>query len=272
MAWKKLSRSHTKSPLRYFIYVSDAKLEMLFDQIHADLRRRLSAEAKVDLKLASLSIKAAEEPAPTRMAKLKVVERYIDSNHDVGTIESPGFQYFRGTMAMRWGALLEDETARVVYFFGKRDGHAVFLGGSRNHVLGEPTVEAQGIGSNRSEFFGGSGYPTILRALENHVSALDPKAPRALARRRAGAFDDDDEALTRFGQYAEQERHEIHSVLYTALSDGEGLDGPEQWMEFLAVPLLSREVEANRVRPDPTFIVLGTPIYIAHADPPQPAP
>ena len=57
--------------LRYFLYVSDAKLEMLFDQIPQKLRQRLSGEAKIDLKLASLTIKDAGQPMATRMSKRK---------------------------------------------------------------------------------------------------------------------------------------------------------------------------------------------------------
>jgi hypothetical protein len=50
--------------LRYFVYVSDTKLNNLFDQISPKLRQRLSAEAKVDLKLASLTVKEAQSRRP----------------------------------------------------------------------------------------------------------------------------------------------------------------------------------------------------------------
>lgn len=82
-----------KAPLRYFLYISDAKLDMLFEQIDPDLRRHLSAEAKVDLKIASLTLRQAERSQAARIAKLRMIEQYIDANHDVGTISSPGQQY-----------------------------------------------------------------------------------------------------------------------------------------------------------------------------------
>ena len=78
-----------ETSLRYFVYVSDTKLNNLFDQISPKLRQRLSAEAKVDLKLASRTIKEAQEPAATRMAKLNVVEGCIDGHHQVGTATTP---------------------------------------------------------------------------------------------------------------------------------------------------------------------------------------
>jgi hypothetical protein len=86
----KLWRRPEEPSLRYFVYVSVTKLNNLFDQISPELRQRLSAEAKVDLKLASLTVKEAQKPAATRMAKLKVVEGYIDGHHQVGTVEHHG--------------------------------------------------------------------------------------------------------------------------------------------------------------------------------------
>jgi hypothetical protein len=183
MAWK-LSRSRVNHPLRYFVYVSDAKLETLFDQIPPQLRRRLSAQAKVDLKLASLSIKAAEQPAPTRMAKLKVVERYIDRHQRVGTVQGPGSEYFRGTMPMRWGWLRDPAAPytsphhgfNVAFFRGERDDHTVVLVGSRRHVLGESPAppEVDPI----------SQAPTIERVIAKHVSDLQGFLDREAEKRR----------------------------------------------------------------------------------------
>jgi hypothetical protein len=75
---------------------------MLYEQIDPGLRRHLSAEAKVDLKIASVTLRQAERSPAARIAKLRMVEQYIDASHHVGTISSPGQEYFRGSMAMRW--------------------------------------------------------------------------------------------------------------------------------------------------------------------------
>lgn len=250
MAWK-WRRGRAKPPLRYFVYISDAKLEMLFDQIPPQLRRRLSAEAKVDLKLASLSMKASEQPAPTRMAKLKVVERYIDCNHQVGTIHSPGTQYFRGTAPIRWGWLMEDGTDRVVFFYGKRDdGHVVFLVGSRHHVLGAEPLPGNAVGSERSaEYASCSATPSIIKALFNHLSQLHESATMP---------DESDD------EFPDEKNI---STLECALADGESLEGPAQWMEFLAVPVIAEQLPRDSWWPAPIFAVLATPIYVAHADP-----
>ena len=98
-----MSRFRKAAPLRYYLYISDSKLDMLFEQIDPSVLKRISAEVKVDLKLASLTLRGAESSGPTRIVKLRIVERYIDAHHNVGTIQTPGCEYFRGQMDMIWG-------------------------------------------------------------------------------------------------------------------------------------------------------------------------
>ena len=90
-----------QEPLRDFIYVSDSKLEQFFDQIGQSILAQISSELKIDLKVVSYSAQKAANPATTRMAKLQIVERFIEKNHDIGTIEHPGSQFFRGGASFR---------------------------------------------------------------------------------------------------------------------------------------------------------------------------
>lgn len=75
---------------------------MLFEQIEPALRRRISAEAKIDVKLASLTWRQAEHPQATRIAKLRWPND-IDTHHRVGPSLAPGGDYFRGSLPMQWG-------------------------------------------------------------------------------------------------------------------------------------------------------------------------
>ena len=59
-------RSTEMPTLHYYLYISDSKLDMLYEQIDQKSARRISAELKVDLKLASLTIREASAPDPTR--------------------------------------------------------------------------------------------------------------------------------------------------------------------------------------------------------------
>ncbi|WP_051905169.1 DUF7019 family protein, partial [Streptomyces bicolor] len=213
-------------PLRYFLYISDAKLDMLYEQIDPALRRRVSAEARVDLKLASLTLKQADEPQATRMAKLRMVEHYIDSHHHVGTTQNPGQSYFRGSMPMQWGWLKDSLTRpRNTAFFKGRDGSdVVVLAGSRRHVLGsEPAAEDTGLWAM-------SSTPSIIAVIAEHVSDLPD-------------FDE-------YWSYVADRWPDNHySTPVQAREQGLRtaamihLEGPAQHLEFLAVPLADDVVE-----------------------------
>ena len=74
--------------MRYYSYVSDAKLDMLYDQIPSKSFSQIIAELKLDLKVVSVSLRRRHTDA-TRYGKLDVVESYIERNFDVGTVSDP---------------------------------------------------------------------------------------------------------------------------------------------------------------------------------------
>ena len=138
-------RARKGSQVRYYIYVSDSKLDMLFQQIEPGLRKRISAEVKVDLKLASITLRDADSQGPTRMAKLRIVEQFIDANYDVGTVAEPGLGFFRGQLVMSWGCV---EGAVLFRSYDVENSRCVVLGGSRRHVLGEASPVWQWTGAS----------------------------------------------------------------------------------------------------------------------------
>jgi hypothetical protein len=155
----RLRRRGQEQPLRYYLYISDAKLDMLFEQIDESILKRISAEVKIDFKLASLTLRQTDQPAPVRTAKLRVVERFIAQHHHVGTIQEPGHEYFRGQMDMQWGWLAGyawNETPPIVIFRGRESSQFVALAGSRRHVLGERVADS----SRNAEAW--SALPNIL--------------------------------------------------------------------------------------------------------------
>jgi Family of unknown function (DUF7019) len=259
-------------PLRYFVYVSDAKLEQLFQQINVidpKLLERLSIETKVDLKVASLAIKTAPDPASTRMAQLIVVERYIDAHQRVGTVREPGTRYFRGTMPMRWGWLSDFRSrpsrseraiheavhgGNAAFFRGEHDGQIVVLVGSRRHVLGERPLATNTVVDDSSY----SILPTVMPLVADHVNDLYDKAQFYNDERRRLA----DECGASIEDPPPEHGLEACATLR--------LHGPPQWMEFLAVPLVEGDIpvpehaDANIPK---GHAILATPIYIAHADP-----
>lgn len=255
-------RRRRRPPLRYYLYVSDTKLDMLFEQIDPALRRRISAEIKVDLQLASLTLRRADHPHAARMAKLRLVERYIDKHHHVGTIDKPGREYFRGTMPMQWGWLSHgyDEKSPTggldtAFFKGHEDSHIVMLAGSRRHVLGEqPAAEDTNLSAH-------SATPNILAVIAEHISG-NPKLGqrwrwlKGLDPRTGGSED----VCAAHDPPEEGLRCAAHIRLR----------GPAQQLEFLAVPLIQEQKVKIDIDdwPNPRIretvdAVLATPLYVA---------
>jgi len=268
----RLRRRRDDPRIRYYLYISDAKLDMLFEQIDRGALKRISAEVKVDLKVASVTVKRADDPALTRAAKLRVVERFIDRHHHVGTIEEPGNEYFRGRMGMAWGWLgnATQVTERgIVLFQGWQDHHTVVLASSSRHVLGWDATEEE-------KAWGRSSFTTaILWALDEYISNTPELAeliqqekdhyPRGWPqdrdwRKRAGA-----PGLS--GMLNESffgRNRAYHDVL-------------PQTLEFLAVPLAQDGRPTWRFPPrvpfsdakEATNSILGTPLYVAIAPTPD---
>src|SRR5260370_15687699 len=116
--------------LQYYLYISDAKIDMLLQQIDPGFARKRVSEVGVSLKFISAK-RTVEDPGSEGVAGMERVVRYVDDFCDVGTVDEPG-QYVRGRLPMRWGPL---GTSYVVYFAGGTERTTVGLGGSSGHVL-----------------------------------------------------------------------------------------------------------------------------------------
>src|SRR5436309_3024639 len=107
--------------MKYYIYISDTKLDMLYPQIPKALLKRIASELSINLKLlgAEANIVAKNDQSnETRYSKVKIVTEYIEKHLDVGSIDAPS-TYFKGTLPMAWGTLqdwgTQLETNEVVY-------------------------------------------------------------------------------------------------------------------------------------------------------------
>ncbi|MFB7369481.1 SAVMC3_10250 family protein [Streptomyces sp. NPDC056222] len=128
--------------VRYYLYVSDAKVDMLLSQIDPAWARKRVTEFGVDLKLATAK-RSVEAAGTDRVARLERVVRHLEDHADLGDVDEPG-QYVHGVLPMQWSVLGDDE---AVYFGGRSDRTIVGLGGSTNHLLS--TVTAAPLTQNR---------------------------------------------------------------------------------------------------------------------------
>jgi hypothetical protein len=104
---------------RYYLYVSDSKVDMLLAQMDPSFTRKRTTELSLNLTVLA-GKHASEAPAGgERTARLQRVVRYLEEHGDLGTVDEPG-QFFWGLMPLRWGPFPT----------------VVGLGGSGHHVLG----------------------------------------------------------------------------------------------------------------------------------------
>jgi len=232
--------------LKYFIYISDSKVDMLYSQIPRQTRNNIATELKIDLKI--ISAKFDEQPPEkTRYSKLDVVTNYIKKHEDVGTINEPR-NYFQGTIPMRWAQFPQhsynrtlagtpgiDQLDQFVYFSNQIDFESqnkliVGLGGSVQHLVGYRTpskIESLTIQIPHSSL---PGISTMLFQLSEEIDDLDSFPNSTIGNAFRLALDLE--------------------------GSGRKTQTPIQTMEFLARRLLEGEINNYRV-------IIGSPIYVA---------
>ncbi|MDT0350026.1 DUF7019 family protein [Pseudonocardia charpentierae] len=213
---------------RYYLYVSDSKIDMLLAQMDPTVTRKRTTE--VSLNLSILGGKhASETPAGgDRTARLSRVIRYLEQYGDLGTVDEPG-QFFWGLMPMRWGPFPTEPT--LVYFGGATERTVTGMGGSGNHVLGASPAAAPPIPRSLT--------PSLLAGLRT-----DPEIG-ALAE----AIRNEDQA-------------EQRGVVAAVRRANEVVPGPEQNLEFVAKRLLYEPAPT----PGGRNVLLGSPLYVALVD------
>ncbi|KUL62706.1 DUF7019 family protein [Streptomyces sp. NRRL S-1521] len=122
--------------MRYYLYVSGTKLDMLYGQIPPKLLKRLAVEAKVDLKVLSVAVQSPRADV-TSYDKLDLVEAYLEREFDVSWMTEPR-PWFRGDLELRVAGYGSPEGPT---FMTGRDGDTVIaLIGSAHHLLGQRTA------------------------------------------------------------------------------------------------------------------------------------
>jgi hypothetical protein len=217
--------------MKYYVYISDAKVDMLLQQISTEQKRKIETEFKFDLKVLSASRKAEIEP-DNQITKLETVCEFLRNYSDVGIIDSPG-SYLEGTLSMNWGPWLSWATdnykSQMVYFGGPTRQTILGMGGSLKHVLGQ----GQDIPDSKSNL------ACILGALADDIQLQKPSYCRNMSEAELKQ-----QALT-----AVEEANDMIRVV------------PPQRLEFLAKTFLF-----ERSRSSGMNVLLGSPIYVAIAD------
>ncbi|MFF7144808.1 DUF7019 family protein [Streptomyces nodosus] len=214
---------------RYYLYISDSKVDMLLPQIDPGFTARRTSEIGVDLKVLTAK-RTGGAVSADRTARLERVLRYLQDFGDLGSVDEPG-QFFWGLLPMRWGPFPGQVEPSPVFFGGRTDRTVVGLGGSSRHLLGS----APGGGAMFSLM------PPLLRGL--------------------GTESDLEDEILVDTVNGDQEDRSALAVVQRAV---ERLKGPAQNVEFVAKRLL----DGDSPYPESVgmSVLLGSPVYVALVD------
>lgn len=221
---------------RYYLYVSDVKVDMLLSQLYPSFQDRRTSEWSLNFKI--FGAKRGRETAvgDNRFARLETVVRYLEDHGDVGSVDEPG-QFFRGLLPMKWGPLKESKEPQGFYFCGHTDRTILGLVGSTDHVIGAGSSRP----SDRPSALLGYAVPPLTEALGN---------------------DDDKGDIDSSPTDVSAEQGAINAVHYATSI----FPGPEQNLEFVA----KRLIRGRSLLPDEPehphserMVLLGTPLYVA---------
>ena len=75
--------------MKYYLYVSDSKVDMFIPQMADDRKKKIAIDFKIDLKLLSASWKSEKEAVNERIQRLEAVSSFIRNWGNIGTTDNP---------------------------------------------------------------------------------------------------------------------------------------------------------------------------------------
>jgi hypothetical protein len=123
-------------PLRYYVYISQSKLDILIPQLPESHLRTLTADIKINMGVVAAGItKSATAASPELSAKAGVLTDYIEKQQGwVGNLADPR-RYVRDTASLRHG-VMQDYAAELAVFVGVINGLKLALIGSPASLIG----------------------------------------------------------------------------------------------------------------------------------------
>jgi hypothetical protein len=212
--------------IRYYLYISDAKIDMLLPQIAG-----------------ASSTNAVPRTEEARIQRLNVVLHHVERNSRIGTIDEPG-EYIHGVEKLLWGHFHQSDlpdsatTPPIVAFYGTTPKTALLMCGTTRHMVGSHQPEHPRFSSSHAAY--------LLNELSRAVE-LEESAPDSSFHRDSGTSE---------GQRLSTDGHELPLSL---IDNARGcIYGVEQRLEFLAKPLLS-----GPGRDGTHQCLLASPLYVA---------
>jgi hypothetical protein len=131
--------------MKYYLYISDAKVDMLLPQISDAGKKKISTKFGIDLKVLQASRTSEFTANDGRIARLEAVTSFIREFGNLGNADKSD-EYIEDSLPMYTTFMSHrDISGRVVYFSADHGNNFVALGGSEHHLIGaNPQTLPQG--------------------------------------------------------------------------------------------------------------------------------
>jgi len=220
--------------LRYYLYISDAKVDMLLPQVPGALQRKVSAKFGFDIKILSGSLETQRATLDNRVARMAAVEQYLVENAQIGSPARPA-SWIQGTV----DAKFVDIGKGAILFLSGDSSSILALGGSDHHLVGATAPERVAIPMS----FG----PGLARQL---TSLLEARPEWLMGM-------DENTARSTQPSGAQQGSEAWVSIVTWAFGHAES---GVQKIEFLGKRLVTTKTSQD------VAITLATPLYVSAAD------
>jgi hypothetical protein len=239
--------SHGREAPKYYLYISDSKVDMLFPQVPIATRMEIGAAFGIP-DGCPLDERTEVDRSSNRIFKLQTVVRFLREGAGVGSIDEPK-EYFTGSANVFWGQTHVSMFARnrnqpYIYFTGHTERTTFLLSASSKYLIAGNQPQEGG--------FSSSSIPQVIDSLSAEIDLWsDSKAS----------------APPTFEAWKLVAHHERKDLPYRGpelaldLVDmaRRHLSGVEQSLEFFAKTLLRGPSPAQRRQMN----ILGSPLYVA---------
>jgi hypothetical protein len=229
--------------MKYYVYVSETKLEMLYEQIGASTEQASEASVGFDLKLVKGELKQSRQLADTKYSRLDRVVAELRESQLVGSLSCME-PYISGELDMVWASFGLQDNSPITFWGFVNDDIALGLAGSQHHIIGERRPE----GYAHSHSGTGEIMRWFARELGDVQSTIQVDVQELLG--------------------ADQWPLDDDSIAYLTWLAASQIHGSTHRFEFVAKVLHRRRyVEGT----SPNYmanmnVILATPLYVAQAD------
>lgn len=119
--------------MKFFLYISDTKVEMLFDQVIESIPEKISWDIGLDLKFFQSKRTSEKSNQISKIKKCEIIERYLFESDLVGNPldDKPWIK----SVCVN-SKIISPDDSNMTFFVLREEDYVITLGGSNYHLIG----------------------------------------------------------------------------------------------------------------------------------------